>query len=357
MRAALLVLLTIGTSCAAGRREAWSGAESTPLPQRASEGAGEATVSEQVSRIQPRGAAGPVVLVTIDGARWQEIFGGTDTELSNHPRRSARDLVPHIASMAKERGAAVGAPGKGTMAATGPNFVSLPGYTELLTGRAPVNCQDNDCDPTRTRTLLDEVHAAGGKVAAFASWERLERAATVRTGRFVVSCGRHGDEAIEPWPGEGDFRPDRYTANVALEYLESERPDILFLGLGEPDEYAHKGDYDGYLSSLAYADSVVGRVFDTLERMGSRGAQTTVMVTADHGRARDFANHGGFAPESARVWFVAAGPSIAARGHVASASERHLADVAPTLRLLLGLSRDRSLLAGRPMDELFVSSL
>lgn len=301
--------------------------------------------------------AGPVVLVTIDGARWQEVFEGSDTELSHAPRRPSRELVPNLDRLARESGAAVGAPGRGLIRATGPNFVSLPGYTEILTGRAPIGCQDNTCAPIAVPTLLDEVHAAGGRVAAFGSWEMLDRAVSSRPGSFVVSCGRNGDQAVDPWPGVGDFRPDRLTAALALTHLERERPDVLYVGLGEPDEYGHRGDYAAYLQALARADAFVGELTAALGRMGQRGADTHLFVTADHGRARDFRHHGGGAPESARVWLVASGPSIVARGRVASAQERHLADVAPTLRRVLGLAPDREDhrgWRGQTLDELFV---
>ena len=282
----------------------------------------------------------PVVLVTIDGARWQEVFDGSDTELSLFKKRPASDLVPNLDRLVRERGAAIGAPGRGLIRATGPNFISLPGYTEILTGRASIGCQSNGCKTIEVPTVLDEAHAAGGSVAVFGSWEVLDRAVSARPGSFLVSCGRSNDPGINPWPGDGDFRPDRLTAQLALEHLEAQRPDVLYISLGEPDEYGHRNDYAGYLRALAYADGVVGRIFEALDRMGPRGARTHVFVTADHGRSRDFKGHGGWAPESARVWLFAAGPSITARGRVVSTRERHLADIAPTLRSIAGLPPD-----------------
>lgn len=339
-RAALVAALAVGSSCAAPR----ANPSHSPPP---------ADVAP-VAALLP---AGPVVLVTIDGARWQEVFEGTDTELSHAPRRPSRELVPNLDRLARESGAAVGAPGRGLIRATGPNFVSLPGYTEILTGRAPIGCQDNTCATITVPTLLDEAHAVGGKVAAFGSWEMLDRAVSSRPGSFPVSCGRRGDPAVDPWPGEGDFRPDRLTGALALRHLEAELPDVLYVGLGEPDEYGHRNDYDGYLRALGQADAFVGALTATLGRMGARGAATHVFVTADHGRASNFKHHGGWAPESARVWLVASGPSVTARGRVVSAHERHLADVAPTLRQVLGLQPDRDDRGGwrgQPLHELFV---
>jgi Metalloenzyme superfamily len=293
----------------------------------------------------------PIVLVTIDGARWQEVFVGTDATRIGVPSapRTAASLMPNLHAM----DAAVGAPAHGVIRATGPNFVSLPGYRELLTGRASLACQDNECPRTTTDTILDEASAAGMRVAAFASWERLDRAATARPGAFHVSAGRGGDPKIEPWPGSGDFRPDALTAQLALEHLAHEQPDVLFIGLGEPDEYAHHGDYPGYLRALENADAMLGRLQATLATMGERGSATHVFVTADHGRANDFRGHGGFAPESARVWLFASGPELRARGMIASPAERHLSDVAPTLRVLLALpAPNRGVADGRVLTEL-----
>jgi hypothetical protein len=338
-QAAFVALFAVGMSCAAGgpdRLTAWGPDKTEPLPPRGN-----------------REMWHPVVLVTIDGARWQEIFEGTDPKLADGPRRASREIVPHLDRMARERGAAIGAPGRGTIRATGPNFVSLPGYTEILSGRAPHGCPDNSCGRATLPTVLDEAYAAGGTVAAFTSWDRLERAATAWPGRFVVSSGRRNDPAISPKPGAGNYRPDRVTAEVALRHLVVERPDVLYVGLGDADEQAHRSNYRGYLEALTHADAFVGRVLEVLGRMGGRGERTHVIVTADHGRAHDFRNHGQMAPESARVWLVASGPTIAARGRVASPADRRLADVAPTLRVVLGLPADRSANAGRPLAELF----
>lgn len=301
------------------------------------------------------GVDAPVVLVTIDGVRWQEIFAGTDSSKSKEPVVPAPSLVPNLYKLGGERGAFIGAPGRGTIAASGPNYVSLPGYNEILSGRPPYACHDNDCARTIVPTILDESREAGAKVAAFASWERLELAATAKPEAFFLSCGRHGDAAIDPSPGNGDYRPDRITADAALAYYEKEQPDVFFLGLGDPDEYAHRGDYAGYVRALRHADDVVGRLVSILERTGERGRRTHIVVTADHGRAKDFSHHGAM-PEAARVWMVASGPRFFARGSIASLRERRLADIAPTLRMVLGLGVDASDRSGTAIDELFESA-
>jgi bisphosphoglycerate-independent phosphoglycerate mutase (AlkP superfamily) len=81
--------------------------------------------------------------------------------------------------------------------------------------------------------------------------------------------------------------------------------------------------------------------------MGARGRHTTVLVTADHGRAYDFKDHGGRYPESGRVWLVAAGDDVRGHGLVAASRRHTLSDLAPTVRTLLGIGGE-----GTPIAEI-----
>jgi predicted AlkP superfamily pyrophosphatase or phosphodiesterase len=269
----------------------------------------------------------------------------------------------------------VGAPGGGTiMSASGPNFVSLPGYTEILGGHPPRACDGNQCPATIRTTLADDVRAwcdSPRDVAVFSSWPDLVRVSSLHPETLVVSGGRslrqnesilredavtadlldRGAAALA-WPGEYDFRPDRFTAPLATRYLEVARPRFLFLSLGEPDEYAHHGDYAEYLESLRFADDAIGAIVSALDRMGERGRNTTVFVTADHGRARDFRDHGGKWPESARSWLVAIGGGVGGHGAIEAGGERRLADIAPTARAWLGMPPDDASDAGKAIAEL-----
>ncbi len=296
--------------------------------------------------VDPMRLPDPVVLVVLDGVRWQEMLGGARG-------RPTATFIPNIRRLATERGAMVGASARMPIAASGPNFVSLPSYREILSGRALADCSDNDCPRIARPTIVDELRDRGRTAAVFSSWEKIDLAAATRREGITLSAGRGGAPG-SPWPGGGDFRRDRITADLALRHLEEARPDFLFLGLGEPDEFAHHGDYDGYLRSIEAADAIVGELLAVLDRMGERGARTHVFVTADHGRAESFKDHGGRFPESARVWLVASGPRIVARGDLDDGHPHRLRDIAPTLRPIAGLpplptSHD----AGAPIVGLF----
>jgi arylsulfatase A-like enzyme len=217
--------------------------------------------------------------------------------------------------------------------------------------------------------LLDDLHSRGwaaDDLMVIASWETVERAASRDAASVTVSAGRHGGAsrerlrvspwasavldgaaAIDPFPGRFDYRPDRYTAELALEVLKARAPRFMMIALGDPDEYAHRKDYRGYLQSLTAADLYLGRLLDTLEE---QGGETLLLVTTDHGREHNLARHGRWHPESRFVWLAARGARLSARVPLARA--RYLRDIAPTLRGWLGLDDDRSPRAGAQLDEL-----
>lgn len=319
------------------------------------------------------------ILIVLDGARWQEIFGGADPAVGA-PRgfdvsklTSGPALMPNLHDLIEKRGVAIGADDHGEpIVASGPRYVSLPGYMEIF-GGAPSSCTDNECARTDKPTIVDDLRAVSpsvGDVAIISSWPAIENAAAREPWKVVMSTGcKHGqnagalrfdysssqlfwqsEEAL-PWPGENDYRPDMLTAQIALKYLAKKRPRLLFIGLGDMDEYAHKNDYRDYIMSLQYADKVIGDVVKTLDGMGERGRKTTIFVTADHGRADDFRTHGD-SPESARVFLVAAGGDVPARGIVSPTKKHRLADIAPTMRTILGLPQRASEGAGEPIEEI-----
>ncbi len=312
--------------------------------------------------------AGTVVIVTLDGVRWQDVFLGLDKR--HLPAQSERTDVdiPNLRALMTEQGAALGAPGSMPFSVSGPSFVSLPGYTQLFTGRADVPCTTNACERTVTPTLVDAVGQRFGREQAvvLSSWPDIERAAVAQSDNAIVSAGRHGGagrhvlqelgladttalgEQSEAAPGTGDYRPDELTRALALRVLERQRPRLLYVGLGDTDEHAHHNDYEGYLQALEQFDVWLGEAMAMSERLATRGHPVTFFITTDHGRNDDFANHGGKS-EAGRTWLIAGGYGI--RGTAPSEELRYLSDLGPTAAYLLGVSLPTA--TGRVLDELF----
>ncbi|NUP06822.1 MAG: hypothetical protein HOW73_12285 [Polyangiaceae bacterium] len=317
-----------------------------------------------------------VVLIAIDGVRWQDVFIGTDPRLAESPPantdESGEQLTPNIHALAR-RGVALGAPDVGEpFSASGPNFVSLPGYAELLQGR-PADCQENDCESAPTFTLLDAFSNQYDpeRAVAFSSWTNIERVAGSKQCNAIVSAGRTGGATRQTLFGlpeigplvdhaaaapttvlGGDYRADSLTIDIALRYLDLQKPRFMFVSLGDTDEHAHHRRYGAYLDALRRADDFVGEVMRIADDWRDDGMDTLVIVTTDHGRADDFEHHGRDYPESARGWLVAAGGPVPARGFVASPTRRYLRDIAPTIAALAGLPLDIGPSSGTILTEL-----
>lgn len=318
---------------------------------------------------------GRVVLITLDGVRAADVFDGADPSLKPGAKvaqyKNPEALMPRTYALVKARGVALGAdrPGCGTVRTASGANVSLPGYLEIFTGRKTL-CRDNACAATDQTTVLDEAVDAGlYPVASIGSWQVLDHAVSSGKTNVLVAegsrrwpgarpvMGGHLEELVvagersEAYPGHAGYRPDAYTAAIALEYLRTQVPAMLHVGLGDTDEYAHQNQYAAYLDSLAKADAFIGKVADTLDTMGDIGKRTTVIVTTDHGRNADFQHHGWASAAAARTWVVAFGGRVAPQGVACPKRDVTLADIAPTVRELVGLPRDMHVEAGTPIEE------
>ena len=102
---------------------------------------------------------------------------------------------------------------------------------------------------------------------------------------------------------------------AALESLRTEKPRVLYIMLGEGDEWAHAGRYDLYLDATLRADRFIRRIWDTLQSMPEYKDQTTLLVTTDHGRGAttaDWNDHGRKVPAAESTWMAGARPRRAA---------------------------------------------
>jgi hypothetical protein len=307
-------------------------------------------VTEELRAEGPR-RDGRVVLVTLDGVRWQDVFEGSDPSWSGMPGESPEALMPRTRALIRMRGVALGATadGCGTVhTASGVN-VSFPGYLEIFTGH-PSLCLDNHCNQPAF-TVMDEAARAGSS-ASIASWDVLAHAVSGGHAGVYISAGIAPGETQAPFPGAGDYRPDARTAAAALDYHREHETTLFHLGLGDTDEMGHRGDYLGYLDALRRADETIGALSDQISAPGKGGEKTTVIITADHGRNVDFRNHGTLHPESGRTFILAFGARVPVAATPCLAHDLTLADLAPTIRVLMGLPRDQSEGAGRPIAEI-----
>jgi dienelactone hydrolase len=315
-----------------------------------------------------------VVLITTDGLRWQEVFGGAEEALltreagvsepadlrrafwrdTAEARREA--LLPFLWTVVARNGQLYGNPARGSAArvTNGRNF-SYPGYNELLSGRADPRIDSNDKKPNPNVTVLEWLErreAYRGRVAAFCSWDTFpwiinrERSGVyVNAGFEPLVAGDRERVALlntlvsETTPAADGVRHDSLTFAAALEYVRAERPRVLYLSLGETDDWAHAGRYDHYLHSAQRFDRFTRQLWDEMQGMDQYRDRTTFVITTDHGRGSgptEWKSHGEKIPESRDIWIGVLGPDTPPLGERAQADTVTQSQVAATVAAALG---------------------
>lgn len=323
-------------------------------------------------------AAGPVenvLLVTWDGFRWQEFFGGADERLlapeaktnenpaevreafwAETPEARREKLLPFLWGTIAKEGQIYGhaESGSPSVVTNGLNF-SYPGYAEILMGRVDPAIDSNAKKNNPNVTVLEWLNGRPGfqqSVAAFASWDVFPFIINAERSGVPVNAGwmpltvsadpdhlrflnEISDETPHYW---GGIRFDFTTFHGAVEYVKAKSPRVLYVALGETDDWAHDGRYDMYLASARRSDDYVRRLWDLLQSMPQYAGKTALVMTTDHGRGdtlEDWKSHGASVAGAERIWMTLYGAGIPARGVVKNTPTTQ-SQVAATVAALLG---------------------
>jgi hypothetical protein len=317
-----------------------------------------------------------VLVVTMDGMRWQEVFGGMSPELLTpkeggvsdgaRPRVEERfggttaeqrreKLMPYFWSVVAKTGQVFGDPSKGSDArVTNGKRFSYPGYNEILSGFADPRIDSNDRKPNPNVTVLEWLNGRpgfNGKIAAFASWELLpwilnvDRSHIPSNGAGApISDARSERErtinefAADLPPYWGETRADAPTGFGALEYLKKNKPRVLFVMLGETDEWAHGRRYDLYLDAAWRNDRFIRTLWETAQSMPEYAGRTALILATDHGRGKtgvNWTDHGEKVLEADQIWMAVMGPGVAPLG-LRSGMSVTQSQIAATIAMLLG---------------------
>jgi hypothetical protein len=315
-----------------------------------------------------------VLVVTLDGMRWQEVFGGLVPELLTKEAGGVSDaaplqarfggasaevrrekLMPFLWTIVGKRGQIFGDPSQNSVArvTNGLRF-SYPGYNELLSGFADPGVDSNDKVLNPNVTVLEWLNGQPsfrGRVAAFGSWELLpwilneSRSGIPSNGEGPPIANPVTDRerlinafAAELPPYWGSTRFDAPTAIGALEYLKTHRPRVFYVMLGETDEWAHGRRYDLYLDAAWRNDRFIRQLWETAQTLPEYANRTALLITTDHGRgseAKDWPTHGREVPAADRIWIAGLGPTVPGLG-IRKGGEVTQAQVAATIAALLG---------------------
>jgi type I phosphodiesterase/nucleotide pyrophosphatase len=315
-----------------------------------------------------------VIFVMTDGFRWQDAFRGADAALLNkengvsepdrvkaefwreNPEARRQTLLPFIWTEIRRNGQIYGNRDRGSDAVVtnGLNF-SYPGYSEAFCGFPDPRIDSNDKKPNPNENVLEWLNrkpAFAGKVAAFGAWDvfpyifNVERSGLPVNAGYEPFTGLPGSalvESLNRLKKETDVLDgealDAFPFHTALEYMRTKKPRVLYLSLGETDEWAHAGKYELYLHAALRVDRYVKELWETAQSMPEYRGSTTLILAVDHGRGTapvEWRSHGEKLPESKFVWMAFLGPDTAALGEREKTGTITQSQIAATLAALLG---------------------
>ena len=113
---------------------------------------------------------------------------------------------------------------------------------------------------------------------------------------------------------------------------------MLYVSLGETDDWAHAGRYDLYLDAATKNDQFIRQLWEAAQQIDQYKGSTTLILTTDHGRGdgrEGWKSHSATLPGSDRMWFAVMGPDTPATG-LQKDVEITQSQTAATLASLLG---------------------
>src|SRR5687768_10010888 len=135
-------------------------------------------------------------------------------------------------------------------------------------------------------------------------------------------------------------RYDQLTFLAATEYIQQHEPKIVFISFGEPDESAHRGEYDKYLQQINNVDRMISQLWYFIQSNKKYKDKTTLLVTTDHGRGKKskrWKNHDFIVNGSGETWLAIIGPHIKASGEIKERQQLYQEQIANSIAALLGL--------------------
>ncbi len=315
-----------------------------------------------------------LILVTLDGFRWQELFNGCDSSLIFNPKYThdslsiatywhsdsevrRERLMPFLWNVVGNQGQLYGNRNyKNVVNCSNPYWFSYPGYSELLTGWVNRKMSSNRKVENPSPNILEYIHQQPGyeqRVAAFSTWDVIP---------YVIRASANGiytnETALSAYSDSLKNKPrsDEFTFSLAFDYLKSYHPKVLFLSLDGTDHHAHRGRYSEYLDYAHLADSMISELWSWVQSQESYRDKTTLLITTDHGRGRNksWKTHGRWAFGSNQMWFAVIGPDTPSLGEIKTSGHYYQKQLAKTIGAFLEMDYDHPVNPiAKPIQQMF----
>lgn len=317
-----------------------------------------------------------VIVVTWDGFRPEDFFGGAQDPLlekkaggvadvvalkrqfgQGSPEARRATLLPFVWGTIAQDGQIFGDRSRGAAArlTNGKKF-SYPGYSEMLCGFGDERIDSNAKKINPNMSVLEFLNNRPefrDKVAPFSTWDVFP--SIVRSSQNGLKVHSAYDLIVDdpltprqrflndmvatlPHTWEGNMF-DAVTQETAREHLLRHQPRILYIGLGETDEWAHERRYDLYLQAVHLNDRFLADLWKTVQAMPEYAGKTALVLTTDHGRGttpEDWTSHGAKIDGAEFIWMAVLAPGVVPSLGVRADVETTQSQVAATIAALVG---------------------
>lgn len=314
-----------------------------------------------------------LIIVTLDGLRWQEVFGGIDTQIVNNnkftkdpvqmkmkfgdkdPNIQRTKLFPFLWNTIAKKGLLYGNRNKGSYVNVANKYwFSYPGYNEIFTGYPDTLVNSNDKNWNKNENVLEYLHSQQGfknKIAVFSTWDVFPYIFNNKRNSLFVNSDADTLHFNDPklslindmqflTTRPIDVRPDVFTYFAAREYLKMNRPRVLYIAFDETDDFAHEGTYNQYIKSANAEDAMLADLWKWVQSDPEYKDKTTLIVTCDHGRGDkkkdEWTSHGSKVEGSDQIWMAAIGPDTPAKGEAIPSKPLYQAQLAASFASILG---------------------
>jgi Type I phosphodiesterase / nucleotide pyrophosphatase len=331
-----------------------------------------------------------LVIVTLDGMRWQEVFGGVDEILVNdsvfnHDRKGLHEkfwavtpeerrakLFPFLWTTVAKQGQLYGnRKYDNKVDNANPFWFSYPGYNEIFTGYPDTAVNSNDKILNPNENVLEFINKQKGyanKVAAFTTWDVFPFILnSKRSGVYVnadvdtLSFNSPGLQLINDMQFLSTrpigVRLDLLTYFAGREYLKAYKPKVLYIAFDETDDFAHQGLYEQYIGSAHAEDAMMADLWKTLQSLPQYKDKTTLIITCDHGRGdklkSNWQHHGSKIEDAHEIWLAVMGPDTKPLGELKTPGQLYQQQIAATIAQLLGFTFTSSHPVAEPVISIY----
>lgn len=326
-----------------------------------------------------------LIIVTLDGYRWQEVFGGADEQLlfvdsintssrkdriekywADTPQERRKKLMPFFWNTIATEGKLYGNRHFGNnVGVSNVSNLTYPGFNEMFSGYPDPNYKSNEriMNPNiNIFEILNELPEYEDKIGIFTRGGGFPYILNRERNNLYMVSGIEENEStakdslakelLNKLNQEYTFYDDSKYKHIvdrlvyinAKSYLITNRPKVLFIAFLNTDAFGHRNEYDKYLATAYNINLYIQDLWNYIQSDSLYKDKTTLFITTDHGRGvgSEWQYHGTGRKHSDETWCAMIGPDTRALGEIKKRTQIYQKQYAKSFLAFLGFETHKN---------------